>query len=161
MKIAKILIIGIVLLLNISLAYAHEQDFNATKQLIDSEISCNELSEEQLEEIGEYYMEQMHPGESHEIMDKMMGGEDSESLRQMHINMAKRLYCNEEIDGMMGGGMMDMMGNNGMMQSRTTTPYQILFNALFIILLLGLAILVFLGIIRLWKSNGWKNEKRK
>jgi len=65
-------------------------------------------------------MEQMHPGEAHEIMDNMMGGEGSESLKQVHINMAKRLYCNENVYigyGMMGSwGMTNMMGR-GMMGS--------------------------------------------
>jgi len=101
------------LLLSVSLVSAHEHNFAETKQLIDSGISCDKLTDEQLESIGDYYMEQMHPGEAHEMMDQMMGGEGSESLRQVHINMAKRLYCNENVGGMMGGGMMGMMmGNN-------------------------------------------------
>ena len=103
-----------------SQAFAQEHDFTQTKKLIDSGISCNKLTNEQLEEIGDYYMEQMHPGESHELMDNMMGGEGSESLKQVHINMAKRLYCNENVYigyGMMGsGGMMNVMGR-GMMGS--------------------------------------------
>ncbi len=61
-------------------------------------------------------MEQMHSGEAHEIMDQMMGGEGSESLKQVHINMAKRLYCNENIYVSYGimdsAGMMNMMGTN-------------------------------------------------
>ena len=57
-------------------------------------------------------MEQMHPGEQHELMDKMMGGEGSESLRQAHIFMARRWYCGDAV----GMGMMGMMmgGNVGM-----------------------------------------------
>src|SRR3989338_442620 len=112
-KIFTILIFGM-LLLSVSLVFAHEHDFNETKQLIDSGISCDKLTDEQFESIGDYYMEQMHPGESHETMDKMMGGEGSESLKQMHITMAKRFYCNEEVNGMgMMGGMMG--GSGGMM----------------------------------------------
>jgi len=106
-----ILIISISLL-NVSLVSAHEHDFTETKQLIDSGISCDELTDEQLEAVGDYYMEQMHPGEAHEMMDKMMGGEGSDSLKQVHIQMAKRLYCNEDIGGFMGGGMMNMMMGN-------------------------------------------------
>ncbi len=105
----------VVLLLSISLVSAHEHNFDETKQLIDSGVSCDKLTDEQLEAIGEYYMEQMHPGEAHEMMDQMMGDEGSESLKQMHIQMAKRLYCNEDVGGMMGGGMMNMMGSGGMM----------------------------------------------
>ncbi len=112
-----------ILLLGISLVSAQEHDFSETKQLIDSGISCDKFTDEQLEAIGDYYMEQMHPGDAHEIMDNMMGGEGSESLRQVHINMAKRLYCNDNLYigyGMMGSGgmmgMMNMMGG-GMMGS--------------------------------------------
>ena len=109
-----LLIIGLGLLLNLSLVSSHG-DFAETKQLIDSGISCDKLTDEELETMGDYYMEQMHPGEAHEIMDNMMGGEGSESLKQVHINMAKRLYCNENIYigyGMMSsGGMMNMMNN--------------------------------------------------
>ena len=96
----------------------HNNEIEEGKKLVESKISCNKLSNEQLEAIGDYYMEQMHPGEAHEIMDNMMGGEGSESLKQVHINMAKRIYCNDNVYisyGMMGsGGMMNMMGR-GMM----------------------------------------------
>ena len=40
-----------VLFLNLSLVSAHEHDFNETKQLIDSGISCDKLIDEQLEAI--------------------------------------------------------------------------------------------------------------
>ena len=111
--------IMVVLLLNISLVFAHEHNFDETKQLIDSGISCDQLTDEQLESTGDYYMEQMHPGEAHEMMDQMMGVEGSDSLKQMHIQMAKRLYCNEDVSGMMGGGMMNMMMGSNMMSWQT------------------------------------------
>ena len=147
----------VVLLANIGLVYAHEHNFAETKQLIDSGISCDKLSDEQLEAIGDYYMEQMHPGEAHETMDEMMGGEDSESLKQVHINMAKRLYCNEDVGGMMGGGMMNMMGNNmmgsGMMGNwGYGFGYWNFFNILYAVLFIGLIVLVYLWIIKLWKD---------
>ena len=106
---AIIVLFIVVLLVNIGLVSAHEHDFTEIKQLIDSGTACNQLADEQLEAIGDYYMEQIHPGEAHELMDNMMGGEGSASLKQVHINMAKRLYCNEESTGMMGNGMMGMM----------------------------------------------------
>ena len=106
-----------ILFFNISLVYAHEHNFAETKQLIDSGIACDKLTDEQLESIGDYYMEQMHPGKAHELMDKMMGGEGSDTLKQMHIQMAKRLYCNEDVSGMMCGGMMNMMMGGKMMGS--------------------------------------------
>ena len=90
------------------------------RKLVESNTGCDRLSDEQLEDIGDYYMEQIHPGESHELMDSMMGGEGSESLKQTHINIARRIYCNDDVYigyGMMGsGGMMNLLGR-GMMGS--------------------------------------------
>src|SRR3989338_6346773 len=125
MKKTMISVLFFVVLINSVLAQ-EEHDFTETKQIVDSGVSCSELTNEQLEEIGDYYMEQMHPGEAHEIMDNMMGGEGSKSLKQVHINMAKRLYCNENVYigyGMMGsGGMMNMMGR-GMMGNYYPASY--------------------------------------
>src|SRR3989344_7358511 len=81
-----------------------QEELNEAKSLIDSKADCKSLSNDQLEIIGEYYMEQMHPGEAHEIMHKMMGLEEgSETEEQFHRNMAKTLYCDES--GIMGYGM--------------------------------------------------------
>jgi len=88
---------------------SHDSEIEEGRKLVEIQTSCDKLSNEQLEAIGEYYMEQMHPGEAHEIMDNMMGGEGSESLKQVHINMARRLYCNDNVYigyGMVGRGMM-------------------------------------------------------
>jgi len=83
----------IALLLGLSSANAiTQQEISEAKGLIDSKVDCKELSDSQLEIMGEYYMEQMHPGESHELMHKMMGlQEGSEDEKQFHINMARGL----------------------------------------------------------------------
>jgi len=146
-KIFTILIFSM-LLLNVSLASAHEHNFAETKQLIDSGISCDKLTDEQFESMGDYYMEQMHPGEAHEMMDKMMGGEGSDTLKQMHIQMAKRLYCNEDVGGMMGSGgmmgMMNMMGGNmmGNYPSYYGYGYNSFWNIFWSIFLIGVIALV-------------------
>ena len=156
-KIFTILIFGM-LLLSVSLVFAHEHDFNETKQIIDSGISCDKLTDEQLESIGDYYMEQMHPGEAHEMMDQMMGGEGSESLRQVHINMAKRLYCNEDIGGMMGGGMMNMMmGNNMMGNYPAYYGYNNFWNVLWMVFLIG-AIALIVWLIYKFTKKGKESE---
>jgi len=91
-------------------------DFSEAKNIIDKKIPLEDLTEVQLEQLGEYYMEQLHPGDAHERMDAMMGGKGSESLRQMHINMGKNYYnailSGEDIPqgGMVGTGMGGMMG---------------------------------------------------
>lgn len=158
----RILLITIaILILNMSLVSAHEHNLDEARQLVDSKISCDKLSDEQLEMIGEYYMEQMHPGEAHKMMDQMMGGEGSDSLKQMHIQMAKRLYCNEEVGGMMGsGGMMNMMMGGGMMGNSATSPMSWFGwggGLIFMILFWGLIILGIVALIK-WITNQGKRE---
>lgn len=155
-----LLIVSMILLLGVS--SANEHNFTEARELMDSGVSCDELTDEQLEEIGDYYMEQMHPGEAHELMDRMMGGEGSESLKQMHINMARRLYCNENVGVMIGyGGMMPMAGmmNGGMMGGAmgSSSLYWDFLNILYVLLVIGLVILVYLWIVKLWKDM----KKRK
>jgi len=153
------LIVLLLIMLSSNLVFAHEHNFDETKQLIDSGISCDKLTDEQLESIGDYYMEQMHPGEAHEIMDNMMGGEGSESLKQVHINMAKRLYCNEDVGGIMGGGIMNMMMGNNMMGSGmmgnypTYYGYNSFWNILWLILLIGAIVLIVWLIYKLTKKR--------
>ncbi len=173
MKKTLSILVALIVVLGANLVFAHG-NFNETKELIDSEISCKELSDEQLEEIGDYYMEQMHPGEAHEMMHQMMGGEDSDTIRQMHIQMAKSIYCGETSSGMMGmmgnnmmgGGMMNMMGSNmmdnagyGMMGNwGYGFGYWSFINILYIILLIGLIILVYLWIAKLLRDSAKKKR---
>lgn len=108
----------LVLLLWAIPAYADgEEDFSQAEELIKQKISCDQLTDDQLEMMGDYYMEQMHPGELHEIMDERMGGEGSESLRQAHINMARSFYCGD--NEMYSGYMMGMMMGSGYNQGGT------------------------------------------
>lgn len=110
-----VFLVSLFLLLGLSLVLAHgEEGFAEAEVIIESKLPCDSLTDEQLELVGDYYMAQMHPGEAHEIMDERMGGEGSESLRQMHIGMARSFYCGEY--GAMSSGMMNMMmGRGGMM----------------------------------------------
>ncbi|MEK6886341.1 MAG: hypothetical protein AABW88_00765 [Nanoarchaeota archaeon] len=112
-KVSKIVFATfIILLVNISLVGAiTQQEINEAKGIIDSKTDCKNLADSQLEILGEYYMEQMHPGESHGLMHKMMGlNEGSESEKQFHINMARAIYCSEASYFMGSRGMMSMMG---------------------------------------------------
>ncbi|MBS3168544.1 hypothetical protein J4216_05430 [Candidatus Woesearchaeota archaeon] len=149
------------ILLNSLMVYAHgEETFAQAEELIKQRIDCNNLTTDQLEIIGEYYMEQMHPGELHEIMDRMMGGEGSESLKQAHINMGNSFYCGEHqflssnmMNIMMSrnnqfrGGMMNMMGYG--------TSYGLYSGAWMILWwIIGTALIAFIfGIIFWWTYN--------
>src|SRR3989338_1880857 len=145
-------IMAIILLLNLGLVSAiNQQEINTAKSLIDSKTSCKSLSDSQLEIMGEYYMEQMHPGESHELMHQMMGlKEGSEDEEQFHINMAKAIYCGEEnafgSGGMMGGGMMNMMMGGGNMMGNNPFGYGYgywsFWNIVWSLLRIGLIVLV-------------------
>lgn len=180
----KIIVLFIALVLSAGTAFSHEDDtFQEAKDIIKSKTQCSQLTEEQLKHIGDYSMEQMHPGEAHEVMDKMMGGEGSESLRQMHIALAKRVYCDDTsgmanygmmgmmMSGMMGGGMMNMMRGNMMGLGGTNmmgtnaigsgmmgnlgynVGYWNFVNVLYLILLIGLIILVYFWIIKLFRDS--------
>ncbi|MBI5622006.1 hypothetical protein HY933_04045 [Candidatus Falkowbacteria bacterium] len=91
------------------------EDFASAKALVDAKTPCSQLSNEQLETIGDYYMEQIHPGSQHQWMEQMMGGDDSDNVALTHLVMAKQLYCGQNTGwGMMGGGMMNWGGGSGL-----------------------------------------------
>jgi len=73
----------------------HRSEIQEGNELLESGISCDELNDEQLEAIGEYLMEQMHPGEQHESMNNMM--------TQM---MGEEGMMNMMSSGMMGNNLM-------------------------------------------------------
>ena len=145
---------SIILLLSIGLAGAiTQQEAAEAKSLIDSKIACDKLADNQLEIIGEYYMEQMHPGEAHNATHEVMGIEEGSAAEmQFHINLARTMYCGDS--GMMGSGsMMGMMNMSGMMGNyQNYGTGWVTLSVLSTVLIIGLIILVYLAIIKLGKD---------
>jgi hypothetical protein len=81
----------------------------------DQKIDPDQVPERMLEDLGDAVMSAIHPDEvQHEWMDRMMGGEGSDSLASAHRWMAYRyLTGGYDADGMMGPGMMS--GRSSMM----------------------------------------------
>jgi len=136
------LVLFILLVLPFALADGdHAEEIAEGKEIVRDQISCDQLSDEQLESIGEYFMEQMHPGSAHNAMHQHMGIEEGTPHHMdFHVNMASAMYCGEQTGGQ--GGMTpmmrlnNMMGQGSMMYSNYTT------NNYFKWLVFGLIILI-------------------
>ncbi len=166
-KIIHLSVLFLVLSLSIVVTAVSQDELNQAKILIDSNIRCDKLTNEQFEVIGEYYMEQMMPGESHERAHQMMGlTEGSEAEDQFHINMARRIYCGENVGGgMMGGGMMGSYyyqnpQNNNSYQN-DFIGFQIFFYVLFTLVVIILILIIILLINKSKRQNrGNKHERQ-
>jgi len=91
---------------------------NRQKVSTVQDLDLSKISDDEWERLGDAVMEQMHPGQVHEAMDQMMGGEGSESLKQMHINMGKAYLgygSNRNNNSSLRGGGFPMMGFGSMM----------------------------------------------
>ncbi len=117
----KKIILPIIVLVLFFVPLVYAEDFSRAESLIQSKVSCKGLLQEDLEDIGDYYMEQMHPGKLHEIMDQRLGGEGSEALRNVHIALAKSFYCGDQ--SMLSSGMMSsILGRSyGLRNSNSTS----------------------------------------
>ncbi len=95
-----------------------DMDFSAAMSIIQQKIPCSQLSQSQLIEVGDYYM-QLALGTAHDQMDAMMGGDNATMDQQMHLALAERYYCNgiypDQINSSSGWGygMMSAYANGG------------------------------------------------
>lgn len=153
------------------------QEIMLSQNISDADdISCESITENQFEEMGEAVMALRHPDErEHEFMDQMMGGEGSESLKSAHVRMGKGyLGCLEGVEGMMMGstGMMasrrqgsegqeggdNMMGNFGMMSSQMMggSGYTGVFGSLWTVTWILIVILLVVMIRYFWNKGNAK-----
>ncbi len=160
---------------------ASSEEITAGKALVEQKIACNDLSEVQLEKIGEYYMELRHPGASHDWVETMMGGEGPDNLRLAHIRMAQVFYCGQGpartdrywMIPMMGfsvngeawnsggwNGMMGYGGYGGMMGYGWNGSGWTLNGILFTLLLIGTTVGAFLWVLKLWNEVGAPHGKK-
>ena len=149
MRLQIIFVVAVMLCATVVMADgSHEQEFAEGKRLVESGAKCDTLMGEALEAIGEYLMEQMHPDEAHDQMHKMMGMEEgTEYHEQFHVNMAQMMYCGTGAQGMMG--MMQMMGGGMMGPWAGGWGFG---SVLWTIIVIGLAVLIWLWVIKLWRD---------
>ena len=150
-----------VLLLSFPVLAHGEEEIEQGRELVESKVSSDELSDEQLEAIGEYYMELMHPGSLHDAMHEMMGLEEgTEAHETFHISLAQRMYCGEysSTSGMMGSGSMGY-GMMGMMYGSGPWNYSFwsVWNLAYIVFIALIFALIFWAVFLLVK----KEAKRK
>ncbi len=91
----------------LSLDQALQEILNAQGVSDVKSIDCSKVTEKQLEDLGDAFMDVMHPGSSgHEFMDRMMGGEKSPaSVSMKRLMGARYLGCYKgevPFGGMMG-----------------------------------------------------------
>ncbi len=157
-------------------AESHDAELEEGKALVEAEADCTDLDDGQLEAIGEYIMEVMHPLDAHDAMHQMMGLEEGTDEHELfHIALAERMYCGSSGYGygmgMMYGGMMGsgygMMGSwqdsdytytcmNGYCSSASLSVA----SSLYFLLLVALVVLTVFLIIKLWRNLYGKKRKK-
>lgn len=129
------------------------------------DLDCGRMTQDDLERVGDSWMEVVHPGEVHERMDAMMGGEGSESLRLMHIRMGQSyLGCNFQGGrwfNMMGPGMMGGGQSGYGMMSGWFGPWGLLGSIGGFVIYLLVIVLIFVAIRYLWIRGNEIQRGRK
>ncbi len=129
----------------------------ASQGVTMDKLDCAKVADEDFETLGDAVMERMAGNHMlHEQMDNMMGGEDSTSLKQMHIAMgANWLGCAK-------GGMMGSYADSQLMMMRMMGNYYPAYYAGYdIVLLLAAAGWILFGVALLKLLSGRKIGKKR
>ena len=140
---------------------SHEEEIEEGRLIVEAKTSCDDLTDEDLEAVGEYYMELMHPGALHDAMHEMMGLEEgTQAHKDFHITLAQRMYCGEGTGGMMGNynGMMGY-GMMGMMYgSSSWSDVWNIWNFITVVFMALIFALVFWAVYLIIKREGRNNN---
>lgn len=162
--------------MSVAAAESHDAELEEGKALVEADVDCADLNDQQRKAIGEYVMEVMHPGNAHDVMHQMMGIEEgTEEHELFHIALAQRMYCGSSGYGygmgMMYGGMMrsgyGMMGSwqdsnyaYTCMNGYCSTASWSVASSLYLLFLVTLVVLAVLLIIKLWRNLYGKKRKK-
>ena len=122
-----------------------------------SQLDCRRITQDEFVEIGEAWMSAQHPNPLvHTMMDRMMGGEGSATLRNAHLQMGKNfLRCLDDRESKEGGEQSTMMNwGYGMMGG---SIFGSLFLFFWLITWVLIIILLIAAIRYLWQKG---NPKR-
>ncbi len=159
-----------IFLLMVSTSFAHEETVKSLEDVLNeiaskqnvtvNQIDCNNVSDSEFEELGDAVMERMlGDHELHEQMDERMGGEGSESLKQMHIFMGMNwLECGDQHIGMGHMGNAAMMPMMMRMMGNTYPAFYSGYDTLLIITIIGW-ILVLVSIAYIFHLRNKKKRK--
>lgn len=144
----------------------HEESFVKAQEIITQGIKCESLNDSDLEMIGEFFMEQMHPGEAHIRMDEMMSRGNDERLKEIHINMAYRFYCGDEEKYINSEFKLQEYNSHSMMinDNEDVLMSNMMFRGNFqynIILLLVIIVVLIIGILIGTNINNKKVKRKK
>jgi hypothetical protein len=123
LKIMKLTVIALLVLLPVTAALSNDDHDVTIKQVFEEiridqnvktykQIDADKVNDNLLEKLGEAVMNNRFPDtEEHEYLDRMMGGEGSENLKEMHIRMGYHYIQNGFNNRrMMRGGWGNMTG---------------------------------------------------
>lgn len=120
-----------------------------SEDLINKQVSCSKLTNEDLEKLGEYFMSQMMPDlNRHAYMNKMMSSMGNSYEEQMHISLGTRQSGCTLSSGSSPQRYFPMMGLGGMMGTSYGFLLPSVFGVVFQVLVIGILILL---LIYLWQ----------